>query len=264
MDITGKKVFKTSVVGGFNRGDVLNYIENTVNIHNAEVSELKDSLKASADENVELKQKNEELSEKLFSAESKIEELTALLQEKSAVADRVGELEEISKTTGVDLQDEKNVNSQLRSDIDALRARVEKYEAMEDEYSSNKSRLAELELSALARASELEKAAQSRADELEKKARERYAENEAMIEEKRRETQAEINKIMADLSAVYNRLITEINGFSNRFDDVINSTKNNLQILNKSTGGITANFAGFEQTCRRFFREEEVAQLEKT
>lgn len=260
MDTTGKKLFKKSVVGGFNRGDVLNYIENMANEHNAQVSELREELKASAAQNIDLRQTNDELNEKLAALQEKLSEIEDSLKEKSAVADHVEELEEMNKTFGVDLQDEKDANSQLRKDIDALRSRVEKYETMEEEYCSNKSRLAELELSALARASEIEQAAQQRADALDKQAKERYSANEAMIESKRRETQAEINKIMADLSAVYNRLQSEINGFGNRFEDLISSTKNSLQMLNKSTSGITANFAGFEQACRRFFPEEDAVE----
>lgn len=222
MDITGKKIFKTSAFGGFKRSDVFEYIETMVNNHNSEISKLKEELKASAAQNIELRQQAED-------ATKKAQEAEALLAEKEAEAAQ-------------------------------LKERVDVYASMEEEYNSNKSRIAELELSAIARASEIEQEALSKARELDEQARNRFNQNQQRIEENKKEIQAEMNKIISDVSLSYNRLISEITGFSSRFDDMINNTKTNLEMLTKSTAGITANFAALEQKSSRICVEETASE----
>ncbi len=218
MDTTGKKLFKTSVFGGFKRDDVFAYIETMVNDHNSEISKLKEELKANAAQNIELRQQAED-------AQKQAEELKARLLEKEEEA--------------ADLQQ-----------------RVDVYASMEEEYNSNKSRIAELELSAIARASEIEQEALCKARELDEQARSRFNQNQLRIEENKKEIQSEMNKIMSDVSLSYNRLISEISSFASRFDDLINNTKVNIEMLTKSTSGITANFDALEQKSRKISPDE--------
>ena len=170
MDALGKKLFKTSVVGGFNREDVYAYIESLINQHNAEVAGLRNELKGATAKNVEAAEKIGDLSAQLTELENKRKELAAAAEDRQALAQKAEELEARNQELGVGLREKEQVLTQLHGELAKLRHRIAGYENLEEEYTSNKSRLAELELSALARASELENQAQARGRELEEQA----------------------------------------------------------------------------------------------
>ena len=256
MDTTGKKLFKTSVVGGFNRDDVFAYIENLVNTHNAEVAKLREELKASAAQVIALKGEKEELSQKLGAAVEKEKTLAAELAEKSAAADRAAELEEENRRISAELDAKNSECAADSAELAQLREKVAQYAAMEEEYASNKSRIAEIELCALARASELEQAAEAKASDICERAQAQYRDCCDKIEEGRRAAQSEMNKIMADVKAVYSRMCSELCGFNTRFEDLLSNTRANIRMLTDSTAGISANFAALEEKCGRFYPAE--------
>ncbi len=257
MDTAGKKLFKTSVVGGFNRNDVCAYIEVLVNNHNEEIAKLREELKASAAQNIELRQQADELSGKLETAEKKVTALESEIEEKSVEAEKAKALEQKCDEISKEFEDKNKAYSETCAEIAQLREKMDKYASLEEEYTYNKSRIAELELSAIARAAELENEAERKAQVLDEQAKMRYQENQDMIAEKRRAIQMEMNKIMADISSSYNRLQSELNGFNSRFEDLLSNTKANIQMLTKSACGISANFAALEQKCSKFMPEEE-------
>lgn len=252
MDALGKKLFKTSVVGGFNREDVYAYIESLINQHNAEVAGLRNELKGATAKNVEAAEKIGDLSAQLTELENKRKELAAAAENRQALAQKAEELEARNQELGVGLREKEQVLTQLHGELAKLRHRIAGYENLEEEYTSNKSRLAELELSALARASELENQAQARGRELEEQARQRYEENERQIEENRRSAQLEVERILSDITSAYIRLQAEMDAFSARFDDLLADTKNNVDALTRTTGGAADCFAALEQKCRSF------------
>jgi len=257
MDTTGKKLFKTAVVGGFNRDDVCAYIESLVNEHNEEIAKLRGEIKDGATQNINLRTELDDLRVKLKEAEENVADLTAQLEEKTAIADKANELEQKNDYISEELNAKTKECSELSAKVSELNAKVGKYAFMEEEYTSNKSRLAELELSAIARAAELEQEAERKAKVLDEQAKARYDENCEMIAQKRRSVQLEMNKIMSDVASSYNRLQSEISGFNSRFDDLINNTKANIQMLNKSTCGISANFRALEEKCSKLMPEEQ-------
>ena len=126
------KKFRSSLFGGFNRDDVVKYIE--------KASEKTAEYRAESVKYHELVLANQKLQDKFNALQKEFGEL-------SAEADRLRE--------------------ELRgkqADIEGLRARLEPAEAAASEFEATKDRLAEMEIAAAKRAAEIEREAKEQAD----------------------------------------------------------------------------------------------------
>lgn len=159
----GEKGFRGALVGGFQRDDVLQYIESTAKEHEETVQHLteeletiRDSLREMTDKSNEATTRNAELLEKLGAmtiAEDEAQtELQNLREQLDVMTMRAHKAEEAEAV----LTAEKEV---MVEELTELRAKREEFEASKDH-------LAEIELCAYRRAKELERQSKMEAEKL--------------------------------------------------------------------------------------------------
>lgn len=178
--------FRTAVVGGFQRDDVLRHIEETTRTHREQVQNLEQKLaeaekahaaaSAKADEYAD---KNTVLSAALKSAEDKLCE-TARKQEEAeqALALTQRSAEELTQrcaALAAEGEEQERECARLRAENERLMARSREYDAARDH-------LADIELNARSRAAEVERQAARYADRLRQEAEEEAAETCREIE----------------------------------------------------------------------------------
>lgn len=157
------KGFKTAVVGGFNREDVLQYIEQAAKESSdkleqlqAEAEQARDEAEKLRQDNVSLSQKNAELLERLGEMTVESDKLRQEAEQARAQAEQdAGEAQKLRD----ELQAAQNENSRLRTRMEAL-------EQQNQEYLDSKDRLAEIELCAYRRAKEVDERAQQDAQRI--------------------------------------------------------------------------------------------------
>jgi len=155
--------FKSSLIGGFRRKDVIDYIEKSTSKSNERISELEAAEDRLAKENEALRGEldsvtgaRDRLSEALHDNFDKQEALSASL---NAANEELGELRAQLAT--------------LTEERDALRAEVDSLRTQAAEFHSFKEGLADLELKAQRRAEDCEAEAKQRADSYEASVRQR-------------------------------------------------------------------------------------------
>lgn len=152
-----EKGFKTSLVGGFDREDVLQYIERTAKESAERVATLQQEAELLRDERDELREKNEALSQKNADLLERLGEMTVAEEaQQGALADARREAEEAGARAG-----ELDGRAQaLETENSALHAQTEELAARCAAYDEDKERIAEIELAAHRRAKEIEERAQ--------------------------------------------------------------------------------------------------------
>ena len=126
--------FRSAGFGGFNRQDVLNYIEETTKEYNQKLDELRTQYEAAQAEREELRQALSESKNQEENLQNKVEEL---LQEKNALLTRVKKLEP------------------LQAQVTLLHSRVEALTPDAEAYAGLRSQISDIELEARQRASEI-------------------------------------------------------------------------------------------------------------
>lgn len=137
--------FRSAGFGGFNRQDVLNYIEETTKEYNQKLDELRTQYEAAQAEREELRQALSESKNQEENLQNRVEEL---LQEKNALLTRVKKLEP------------------LQAQVTLLHSRVEALTPDAEAYAGLRSQISDIELEARQRASEILAQAKQKAEEI--------------------------------------------------------------------------------------------------
>ena len=158
--------FKSSVFGGFDRSDVISYIERTAQENAKRIKELEDEADKLMHESLSLR-------EQLSAAEEERSSLSEALSAESERRTAAEQALEALRAEADELRAQVAALSQerdrLSSDSAALRAQVEEYDTV-------KSHIADIELSARARADALEAETRERMGRVLQSCRERFEE----------------------------------------------------------------------------------------
>ena len=183
--------FRSAVVGGFQRDDVLKYIEEAAQKHAEEIAELKDKLdkaeqdaKTQAEKVAELTQKNAGLLERLGEMTMELDKAKADLDERDRSLALAGEESTVQNECYEELHTQYKT---LESECARLREQNQKLQARSDEYTAARDHLAEIELCAHRRAQELEEQAQKHAAQIEADAERRIEAMKRELENTRQE-----------------------------------------------------------------------------
>ena len=141
MDATEKKMFRKSVIGGFSKEDVNNYIVEISEKQATEIKELKEKCSAA-------EEKNRELSEELSELKAKLSELSRDSAELSELKEKHAELSSAYEAKSSEASAASAKNSELE-------ARVGSLSSIEKEYVARKTELADIEISARGRANSI-------------------------------------------------------------------------------------------------------------
>lgn len=126
--------FRAAVMGGFHKGDVLNYIESTARAHAEQVAELEKQLE-------EARKRASEAEARAAAAEAKVGDLSP----------RAAQME---KTTG-ELEEKRSGLAAAERELQELRRQVSLLEPRAQAYDAVKEKLASVELEAHQRASQV-------------------------------------------------------------------------------------------------------------
>jgi len=149
-------VFRSAVMGGFNRQDVLDYIEEKARAHADELKELGRNLEQSQKELGEardkLSQAEESIRQLQAASDTQKEELLKLREEVEKLTSANRELSEAAEARDAELDAVRNERDHLEKQLGDLRAQL-------DDIEQAKIRVANIELDAYARAKKIEDAA---------------------------------------------------------------------------------------------------------
>lgn len=203
--------FRTSAVGGFQKKDVLEYIEQSNRTHSEALEALKRSL-------VQEEKAKDALAEQLTQAEEKVdqealhkEELTRLSEGyETQVSQLTAQVEDLQQRLAT-LTQEKTTLSQENA---ALIERLKVCEVQAQCYETIKERTAGMELEALRRAQVLENDAQTRVDEI-------WAQLEAhvqLVEQRYQALRTKLSAITAQATTNVDQTRDVLVGISSEFE----------------------------------------------
>lgn len=145
--------FRTAVVGGFNRQDVLNYIEASTRQFKERLAELRREADTARKDEEAAQKENQALKEQTAALERELEELRGLLTGTTAGRDT-------AQTALAKLQEEADG---MRKELTILRQKCSQWEQGAQAYADLKDRTATIELEARRRAQAIEEQAAQRA-----------------------------------------------------------------------------------------------------
>lgn len=151
-----ENAFRTTVVGGFNRQDVLNYIESSTREAKDRIASLQKESETYKKEREAFLQELAELQKQVASLQKETESLRKTVTEKSAAL----------TTAQTALVREQADLSTLREELGALRDRSSQWESGARAYAELKDRTATIELEARQRALAIEHEAEERAGQI--------------------------------------------------------------------------------------------------
>jgi len=154
--------FRGTLFGGFNKEDVLKFIEQTDTKYYTETEELKRQLSETQTALSELREQNETLTEKNAELLERLGEMTL---DTDKIRAQLDEIENGFNTQTTEIEAQSVRASNLAAENDRLTAENAKLAAKCGEYAASKDKIAEMELSAYRRAKQLEEEAK---DELQK------------------------------------------------------------------------------------------------
>lgn len=147
------KGFKTSLMGGFNREDVLRYIEQAARESGERIEALQQENDRLAQERDELRERNQALSKKNADLLERLGEMTLADEQRS------GEAEKLAQQAARDAETLRAACARLteaESENEALREQAERLAEQAAEYEASKENIADMELCAHRRARDLE------------------------------------------------------------------------------------------------------------
>lgn len=144
--------FKNSLFGGFNRQDVIDYIESASRKNSETVAALESEVATLKDECEALRKERDELSEKLAELNEK---LAALTEERDELACSLGEAKSLGESFAAGLEEANASLSAANEELALLRPQAE-------EYTKVKEHISGIELDAKRRADEIESATRTR------------------------------------------------------------------------------------------------------
>ena len=152
----GECTFRTAVVGGFNRQDVLNYIESSTRANREKTAALQKEVERLRAANEALSREKEELAQKEAALRKESERL------RKSTASQGSELE----TVQAELAREREERQALQQELEGYKERCAKWEGGAKAYDDLKDRTATIELEARQRARAIESAAEEKAKKL--------------------------------------------------------------------------------------------------
>lgn len=175
--------FRNAGFGGFNRQDVLHYIEETTKEYNQRAEELRAQCEAAQAEVDELRQSLSESKSQEKNLQNRVEEL---LQEKDALLTRVKKLEP------------------LQAQVTLLHSRVEALTPDAEAYAGLRSQISDIELEARQRAGEILAQAKQKAEEI-------TASAQSQADALRDQTQTAAEEQLAQARAQAEDIVTQAN-----------------------------------------------------
>ena len=216
-----EQTFRTAAIGGFNRQDVLNYIETSAKSSTEKLEGLKkenDALRKSGEEAASAAKAAGERADAL---EKENQRLTAELEEKSAALTEKAEA----------LAKEKAESEAIAAELGELKAKTAKLESAAEAYAELKDRTGTIELEAHQRAMLIEHAA----------------------EENAQRVRAETEQLVYKMQAGYARLRTDV-------DATIAHASGELGRINRTLDGVKSEFAEHDAAFQKLLencREQE-------
>lgn len=195
--------FRTAAFGGFQKQDVVAYLEASSKEHAEKVQALEQELS-------QLRQGREELEKRCGEGEDK---LTLLTADKTRLEGDLAEKTQALETAQTQLEEKSAALAAAQAELTQLRARVRELEPSAEAYESLKDRTAGVELEAHHRAQMIE--------------------DEAC--EKAKESAQEVERWLGKVRAGYDRLRTDL-------DATLAHASGELERVSKSLGGLTAEF----------------------
>lgn len=241
MDNASKKMFKKSAFGGFNRDDVANYITSLSEEHTAEVNKIREELKLSAQENVELKNKLSELEEKQKELVEKLKDYEEISE---ALAQTKAELESVCEARKALSEENETLKLQLQNTAAELNVLKER----EQEVKISKERIADLELEARRRVAEAEESARAR---MEADAERQRADMEAQVSEfnaYRDGKYAEVERNISEISSAYQSTKAAVGAFKTGFKGVVADLAREIDSLSEASLVVEQAFASLSET----------------
>lgn len=213
--MAGEQQFRSAMLGGFQKQDVLNYIESSAREHNAKVDTLQKELNEARAALAAQETENETLRAEHASSSARLEELAAKLEEAAAARDRAkGELE-----------GENARLAPLEEEAAALKAQVAELEPQAKAYQAVKDRAAGIELEAHIRAQAAEGVARERV----------------------KETKAELEKWILKVQVDYEHLRVDV-------DATVSHAVGELERVEKCLEGISAGFTDHDAELERLLQ----------
>lgn len=209
---TAESSFRTAVFGGFNRQDVLNYIEMSAKTAAERTAALEKEVEAVTQERAAAAAEAERAKEQAAALEREVERLGKLLTERTAALEQ----------TEVALVSESAASSAAREELGAIKGRISALESGANAYAELKDRTATIELEAHQRA--------------------RAIENDALEKAKKVRTAAE--QILYKVQAGYGRLRNDV-------DATIAHASGELGRVDKALESVQAEFAEHDAELER-------------
>ncbi len=214
---TEKKMFRKSFLGGFSKEDVNSYIASVSEKYNAEKEELSEQL--SAAEN-----KNRTLAAEISAANERIE---ALSKESAELLNLRAKYAELEKK----YEDKTAEAEQLSTENTVLKAKEAALSEVEREYSSRKSELAEIEISARSRANDIVTEAENNAARIRAELERTLAEKRREFEEERKSLFAETGDTVSAVTKLLSALKTEVESMDIKILRMSDSLRTNILTL---------------------------------
>ncbi len=213
--MAGEQQFRSAMLGGFQKQDVLNYIESSTREHSAKVETLQKELNEARAARAALETEKETLCAEHAAASAKLEEITAKLEETAAACDRAKAELEGKDARLAQMEEEKTI---LKAQAAELEPQAKAYQAVKD------------------RAAGIELEAHIRAQAAEGVARERV-----------KETKAELEKWIINVQAEYEHLRLDV-------DATISHAVGELERVEKCLEGISTGFTDHDAELERLLQ----------
>ena len=249
MDNTSKRLFKTSVIGGFKREDVAEYIEYLSNQHMEEMQEVRDQLKVAATQNIAAKEQIEALSRAKAELETRTAELSKRAQDRDELFETLQNVQCERERLASALTAAESELTVLRKEHETMSKRITGYVAMEKEFKKSKEHIADLELDALRRAADVEDAARVRMQQEVEKHLAEMAEQERQFHEYREQNYAEVESLVSDVSSAYLRVKTAVGGFKTGFKEVVADLAKEIDTISEACNLVEQSFGDMRQKC---------------
>ena len=139
--------FKTCMFGGFDRGDVINYIEKSA-------KEAKERIEALENENNELRSNNERIEQALRALHAQAKQQRQEEQGQEALQQQLSEAQVHLNELAVEIDTLRAENEMLRAEAQSLRTESVKLREAADDYAHLKEHIADIEINAHRRTEE--------------------------------------------------------------------------------------------------------------
>lgn len=158
--------FRSAIFGGFNREDVLHYIEQTDTKYYTETAELRRQLTEAQAAMEELRAQNEKLTAKNAELLERLGEMTL---DTDKIRAQLDQIESGFSLQATEIEAQNARAAQLAAENDRLTSENAKLSAKCGEYDATKEKIAEMELSAYRRAKQIEEDAKIELQKLRRK-----------------------------------------------------------------------------------------------